>query len=140
MKTSTRLTVVALCVAACAAGAIFSLQPSNPGSRGQAALGLAELAGAYQFASADLPGVDFAKLESIVRADAATRFPNSRIEFGSVKSERGLLTMTVVFFNSRRQTGAFLYSLVPENHSWKISSARRLWFLPPSQVARGLRV
>lgn len=94
----------------------------------------------YKFASADLHKYSFAQLEEVVRADAAARFPNTRVELGSVKAEHGGLSMTVVFFGPNRQTQAVLYALVPHKDSWKISSARRLWFVPPSQIARGLRI
>jgi hypothetical protein len=94
----------------------------------------------YEFASTDLHPFTFAQLEEIVRADAATRFPNTRIELGSVKAEHGTLSMTVVFFGPNRQAQAFIYAFLPEKRSWKIASSRRLWFVSPSQIARGLRV
>ena len=99
-----------------------------------------ELPEDYKFASVDLHNYSFAQLEEVVRADAATRFPNARVELGSVKAEHGGLSMTVVLFGPNRQSQAVLYALVPEKNSWKISSARKLWFVSPSQIARGLRI
>ena len=71
---------------------------------------------------------------------AVAKFPNARIEFGSVKVERGMLIMPVVFFGPNQQSQAFLYGFVPHNNTWKIVSTHRLWFVPPSQIARGLQV
>jgi hypothetical protein len=68
------------------------------------------------------------------------RFPNRRVELGSVKTDHGRLMMTVVLFGPRRETQAYLYGLTAEKSSWKISSTQRLWFIPPSQIVRGLRV
>jgi hypothetical protein len=47
--------------------------------------------------------------------------------------------MNVVLFGDH-QAQAFLYTLVPEKNSWKITSSHRLWFVPVTQIARGLRV
>lgn len=94
----------------------------------------------FEFASSDLHKFSFAQLEEIVRADAASRFPNVRVELGSVKADRGLLSMNVILFGPNHQTQAFLYTVVPEKNSWRIASSRRLWFVPPTQIARGLRV
>jgi len=93
----------------------------------------------FEFASSDLHKFGFAQLEEIVRADATTRFPNARVELGSVKTDHGTLTMNVVLFGPN-QTQAFLYTLVPEKNSCKIARTHRLWFVPPTQIARGLRV
>jgi hypothetical protein len=140
MNAFSRSIVIAISLALCAGGLIATVREAS--SR------VAEFASGadivprddYRFASTDLHNFSFAELEAIVRADAATRFPNSRMELGSVKAEQGLLTMTVVFFGAHRQTEAFLYSLVPKKNSWKISNTRRLWFVPVSQIARGLQV
>ena len=133
--------LIVLATAAVCAGGWVSVARDNVvipfGQSGSASRGLQE---DYKFASADLHRYSFAQLEEVVRADAATRFPNARVELGSVKAEHGGLSMTVVLFGPNRQTQAVLYALVPDKDSWKISSARRLWFVPPSQIARGLRI
>jgi hypothetical protein len=100
-----------------------------------------ELLSDYWFASGDLRNFSYAQLEEIVRADASTRFPSARVELsGFLKAERGAVNITVVLFGPNRQSQAVLYALAPDKNSWKISSARRLWFVPPSQIARGLRI
>jgi hypothetical protein len=140
MNAFARSTVLAISLALCAGGLISTVRESSSK--------VAEFSFGtdivprddYRLASTDLHNFSFAQLEAIVRADAATRFPNSRVELGSIQAEEGFLTMTVVFFGAHRQTEAFLYSLVPKKNSWKISSTRRLWFVPVSQIARGLQV
>ncbi len=100
-----------------------------------------ELLGDYWFASGDLRKFSYSQLEEIVRADASNRFPNARMELsGFVKAERGVVNMTVVLFGPNDQSQCVLYALIPDKDSWKISSAHKLWFVPPSQVARGLRI
>ena len=97
-----------------------------------------EFVSSFEFASTDL--ISFAQLEEIVRADAVARFPEARVELGSVKAERGAVTMNVVLFGSNQRTLAFLYRLAPDKNTWKIVSTQRLWFVPAAQIARGLRV
>jgi hypothetical protein len=94
----------------------------------------------YEFASANVEQPDFSEVEEIVRTDAASRFPNSRIELGSVKAEHSGITMSVVLFGPNHATQAFLYRLEPKDHSWHIARTHRLWFVPASQIARGRRV
>jgi hypothetical protein len=141
MNNSTRCVVVFGSAMLCAAGSIAILSNHSSG-RVAAAESLinADPETNYDFASADLHTLKFAQVEEVIRADAATRFPNSRVELGSLQSDHGGLGMTVTFFGSNRQAEAFLYRLVPHNNSWKIASTRRLWLVPRSQFARGLRV
>ena len=141
MNDATRSIVVMICLGFCAGGLIAtSREPSinKHGSLGSFSSFDAE--GSYQFAASDLHKFTFGQLEEIVRADASVRFPRARIEFGSVKVERGILTMPVVLFGPNHAAQAFLYKLVPDKHSWKITGAQRLWFVSPSQIVRGLRV
>jgi uncharacterized protein DUF4864 len=136
-----RLLVVLTSAAICAGGVIQHNQhASSPFTSGTDLLFGAEFVSNFEFASSDLHKFSFAQLEEIVRSDAASRFPNARVELGSVKAERDALTMNVVLFGPNQQTMAFLYRLVPEKNSWKIASTQRLWFVPPAQIARGLRV
>ena len=141
MNHSIRCLIVLALTVVCAGGWVSVARDKFDGVRGRSAASLnSELESHYEFASADLHKRSFAQLEEVVCADAATRFPNARVELGSVKTERGGLSMTVVLFGPNRQTHAVLYALVPHRDSWKVSSARRLWFVPPSQIARGLRI
>jgi len=139
MNFTSRCIIVIASAAVCAGGWV-SVARENVGSGQGSGQTLGDLECGYKFASTDLRNFSFAQLEEIVRADAATRFPDARLELGSVKAERGVLSMTVVLFGPNRQAQAVLYALMPDKNSWKISSTRRLWFVPPSQIARGLRV
>ena len=140
MNSPSRTIIVLACGAVCAGGWLSAASGQFDSFAGSSRAFRLDVQGDYAFASTDLHKFSFAQLEEIVRADAATRFPNARVELGSIKSERGTLSMTVVLFGPNRQAQAVLYALVPAKDSWKISSTRRLWFVPPSQIARGLRV
>ena len=140
MNAPTRFTIVFSCCALCAGGAISSShrQSIGPGD-GTRTAGFTSL-DTYEFASSDLQKFNFAQLEAIIRADAAHKAPRARLEFGSVKEEDGALVAQVMFFGPDPDMQAFLYILVPNKDSWKISRVQRLWFMPRSQLVRGLRV
>ncbi|HJT81682.1 MAG TPA: hypothetical protein VJ719_10825 [Chthoniobacterales bacterium] len=140
MNSSLRCLILLVAAALCAGGWVSVARDDLDGALGLSASAAGELESDYKFASIDLHRLSFAQLEEVVRADAATRFPNTRVELGSVKGERGGLSMTVVVFGPNRQSQAVLYALVPNKDSWKILSARRLRFVPPSQIGRGLRI
>lgn len=141
MNNLSRAFVIAISAGLCSGGLILNARDSSS-SRTAGLDRFAEISwiSNFEFVSSDLHKFSFAQLEEVVRADAATRFPNVRVELGSVKADRGTLTMNVVLFGPNNQAQAFLYALVPEKNSWKIASTHRLWFVPPTQIARGLRV
>ena len=140
MNYPSRCIVFLASVAICAGGWISTARDRSGGGLEPSDFNAFDPLSDYRLASGDLQKFSYARLEELVRADAAIRFPNARMELGSIKVERGMLNMTVVLFGPNRHSQAVLYALVPEKNSWKISSARRLWFVPPSQIARGLRV
>ena len=141
MNNLSRAVVVVSSAVTCAAGLVWTgLDASPERLRGPATFGELESSNGFEFASADLHKFSFAQLEEIVRADAGTRFPNARVELGSVKAERGRLKMNIVLFGPNQEAQAFLYTIVPEKNSWKIASTQRLWFVPRTQITRGLRV
>ena len=140
MNNSTRCLAILVSAAICAGGWVLVARDNCDGAPGRSGAVQNELNSDYKFASADLHQVSFSQLEEVVCADANVRFPNARVELGSIKAEHGDISMTVVVFEPNRQTQAVLYLLAPDKTSWKISSARRLWFVPPSQITRGLRI
>src|SRR5437879_789176 len=141
MSKLSRVGILLISAAFCAGGLIWSGWGVRPtGALGSELFGEIASPSDFEFASADLHRFSFAQLEEIIRADAATRFPNARVELGSVKAERGALVMNVVLFGPNHDAQAFLYTVVAEKNSWKIASTHRLWFVPPTQIARGLRV
>ena len=127
-------------VAACGGGFISVIQQSDMSDVSIGRLCMFNPQFGYEFASADLRKFSFTQLEAIVRADVAARFPHTRIELGSVKAERNGLTMNVGLFEPNGDCRLYTYSLVPDKNSWKIAHSQRLWFVPASQIARGLRV
>ena len=139
MNRLARTSIIIFALALCAAGLISVVRhpaPEVPVGR----FAIIDLQDGYEFASADLHAVRFSKLEAVVRADAARKFPNTRVELGSVNVERDAVTMNVVFFAPNGESRSYLYSLVPDKTSWRILTSRRLWLIPPSQNARGVRV
>ncbi|MFL6514218.1 MAG: hypothetical protein ACJ8M1_04270 [Chthoniobacterales bacterium] len=141
MNSPARWLIIVASAAACAAGwACVDQNGFGGGAADMNPLVTDDRSGGYEFASSDLYGGRFAELEEIIRADAAHRFPNKRLELGSIRSDHGSLSVTVALFGPNRQSEAFLYSLEPENRSWKVKGAKKLWFVAPSQIARGLRV
>ncbi|MEY2537639.1 MAG: hypothetical protein QOG67_1379 [Verrucomicrobiota bacterium] len=139
MNAPTRFTIVVSCCALCAGGAISSSYRQSIGVGNTRTAGFTSL-GTYEFASSDLQKFNFAQLEAIIRADAVQKAPRARLEFGSVKVEDGALVAQVLFFGPDPNMQAFLYILVPNKDSWKITRVQRLWFMPRSQLVRGLRV
>ena len=140
MSRPLRTLIVVFTVAACGGGLISVTQQSDVSDMSIGCFGMLDPQIGYEFASADLHKFSFTQLEAIVRADVAARFPHTRIELGSVKAERNGLTMNVGLFEPNGGCRLYTYSLVPDKNSWKIAHSQRLWFVPASQIARGLRV
>lgn len=141
MNYLTRILVVVVSAGVCAGGVILTARDTSPDHIfGLNSFADAGFVSSFEPASSDLQKFSFAQIEEIVRADAANRFPNMRVELGSVKAGHGTLMMNVVLFGPNDQAQAFVYSLAPNRSSWKIVSTRRLWFVPPNQITRGVRV
>ena len=141
MNSATRTAIVLSCFALCASGLVSATRewPSDSYIQTRDGFNVDELSN-YQFAASDLQKFSFGQLEAIIRADAANKSPRSRIELGSVRVEGKELLAQVTFFGPDDQTQAFLYKLVPKRNTWKIAKVQRLWFVPRSQLVRGLRV
>ena len=141
MNAATRSIVVLVSVCFCAAGLIVTSHEPSPTNYGTSEFWPGfDTESSYQLAASDLHKVSFAQLEEIIRADVFSRFPRVRVEFGSLKVEHGTLTIPVVLFAPNHEMQAFLYKLMPDKKSWKITGAQRLWFVSPSQIVRGVRV
>src|SRR5262249_2949820 len=115
MNNLTRFSIIIGFSAVCALGLIVAADQGSNFEFAGSAFWNHELSQGFQFASTDLHNFRFAQLEEIVRAHAATKFTNARIEFGSVKADHGILIMPVVFFGPNQQTQAFLYGFAPQN-------------------------
>jgi hypothetical protein len=142
VNAATRFALIAACLIVCAAGFAFSHlargRPSIDG--GDDHLGATDLGGDYQFAADALQKPSFKELESLIRHEGTAMAAHARIEFGSVKMEQRTAVVEVLFFAPDGQVRPFLYKLAPENNSWKVVSAQRMWFVPRSHLLRGVRV
>lgn len=140
MKRLTRTLVVVLSLGFCALGWISMLHEPGEYASDLPRFGTVDPEAGYEFASSNLHKFNFAQLEAIVRADVAAKFPNTRVELGLVKPVRHGLTMNVGLFEPNGECRLYIYTLVSDKNSWKVARAQRLWFVPRSQIARGLRV
>ena len=142
MNAATRFAVTAACLIVCAVGFVFSHlahgRASINGDGGH--LGATGLGGDYQFAADVLQKPSFKELESAIRRERTAVSAHARIEFGSVKMEQRTAVVEVLFFAPDGRVRPFLYKLAPENNSWKVVSAQRMWFVPRSHLLRGVRV
>src|SRR5437763_5043052 len=118
MNAATRTTVVLSCLGLCATGLVSATRERANDSYVQSTGDLSlDAIDAYQFAASDLQKFSFGQLEAIIRADAASKSPHSRIELGSVRPDGKRLIAQVTFFGPDDETQAFLYQLVPERKS-----------------------
>ena len=139
MNVATRFTIAASCFLLCLAGIICSSRQSLAKiDNDDNTRGAIDLAGAYQYAAQQ--NLSFSDIETIIRRDPATKSQHGRIEFGSVKMERGTALVQVLFVEADGRVQPFLFKLVSEKNAWKVASAQRMWFVPRSHLLRGVRV
>lgn len=142
MNSATRIAVISLCALLCGGGILIAHAPrasAKIDNNEQSSGGIDQL-NAYQLAASDAPQkLRFREIESIIRRDPSAKAQDSRIEFGSIKMERGAALVEVLFIEGDGATRAFLYKLVPDRTTWRVSSAHRLWFVPRTYLLRGVR-
>jgi hypothetical protein len=140
MNAATRFIVIAACLLVCAGGFVFShLAHGRASISDDAQFGATDLGGDYQFAVDASRKPSFKELESVIRCERTAMAAHARIEFGSVKMEHRTAVVEVLFFSPDGKVVPFLYKLAPENNSWKVVSAQRMWFVPRSHLLRGVR-
>ena len=139
MNRATRSIIVLLCCGVCVVGMISSWQ-ATPGER-QVTVSETTLdfESNYQFAVNDDDIRNRRELETAIILKTP-KTPCKRIEIGSVRLDRGMALVPVFFFSFYDEVEPVVYKLVPTKNSWKVISVQRLWFVPASQIARGLRV
>jgi hypothetical protein len=143
MNTQARFAVVAFCSVICAGAVILT---KNSGdfikiSRGSASFGGCDLTVDYFYATSGAPlKLSLNQIESIIRDDSVAKSHHGKMEFGSVKVDRGVVIAEVLFLEKDGNLQAFLYSLKHKSDSWYVANAQRIWFVPRSQLLRGLRV
>jgi hypothetical protein len=137
MNSLNKFILVVGCACLCLGGVIYTLQ--NGGAAESAGSESHSYPQSYHPATSELRKCSFARLEALITADAASRFPNRRIELGSVRAKDGILILPVTFFGNR-QAEAFIYRVIFQKNSWQIVTRERLWSIPSSQITRGLRI
>ena len=63
-----------------------------------------------------------------------------KVEFNSLNMHGTAALVQVLLIDGRGIALPFVYKLVPENGSWKVAGAQRLWFVKPAKLLRGTRV
>jgi hypothetical protein len=81
----------------------------------------------------------FKELETIIRRDPVAKSQRGKIEFGSVRMDRGAAVAEVMFVSDDGHVLPLLYRLHPERNTWKIINVQRLWYVPRSHLLRGIR-
>ena len=141
MNGATRFAIVIGCFLLCAGGIVTSSRVQAKIDNDNAQLNGWDPVGEYLYAASDAPlKLSLNEIESIIRRDPTTKSQHGKMEFGSVKVEHGAVVAQVLFVNSDGGMQAFLYELKRQNHSWKVATAQRLWFVPRSRLLRGVRV
>ena len=141
MNLPNRIMIVVGCGLLCIAGAILaSLSPERLTTSNEEFTfsdGIDFARGYRPVTSAEL---DFSQIESVILRDQTAASHQGRIEFGSVKMNGNNADVNVMFFQPDDRMVSYLYTLRPQAKSWKIARVQRLWFVPRSQLVRGLRV
>ena len=87
----------------------------------------ADYPSAYRYAASGMQQkFTLPQFERMVRRNYAHMAAARRVEFGSVRVERGSATLEVFFFTRDGSVRTFLYSLTAENDSWKISGVKEV--------------
>lgn len=96
---------------------------------------------AYRHATSNVQQkLSLAQFESLIRHDYAAMTRADRVEFGVVRVD-GAAALVQVFFCSEDGTiRSFLYSLVAENHTWKIDGVEQQSIAPPGHHLPGLHI
>ena len=90
---------------------------------------------AYQHAAANVhQKFSLAQFETLIRNDYATMTHAERVEFGMVRVEDETAVVPVLFCSADGTIRSFLYSLVAEDHTWKIDG-RRTTEYPPARTS-----
>ena len=81
-----------------------------------------------------------AQFENLIRHDYATMTHADRVEFGMVEVRGSTARVQVLFCSEDGTIRSFLYSLVAEDHTWKIDGVEPQSILPPGHHISGLHI
>lgn len=94
--------------------------------------------GAYRCAtSAFQQKFTLGQFEAMIRRDYAQVTHARRVEFGPVQIRGAAAALPVYFFQADGSVRSFLYSLMAEGGSWKITGAEEIRALPPAHQLSG---
>lgn len=139
MSSVTRIALVLFSVSLCAAGIVIAHR--SPESVPNAVAFDPDLfANRYEQVAHAPRDLAYGEFESIIRRHSTVKSHHGRIEFGSVKMEGANAVVQVLFFAPDGRMTLFFYVLSPKNKTWKVETVQRIWFVPRSDLLRGLRV
>ncbi|MEP6685845.1 MAG: DUF4864 domain-containing protein [Verrucomicrobiota bacterium] len=81
-----------------------------------------------------------AQFEALIRNDYAEITHADRVEFGVVHVEGAAAMVQVFFYCTDGTIRSFLYSLVAEDHTWKIDGVEQQSIAPPGHHLSGLHI
>jgi hypothetical protein len=96
---------------------------------------------AYQHAAANVhQKFSLAQFEALIRHDYAAMTHGDRVEFGMVRVDGATALVQVFFCSGDGTIRSFLYSLVAEDHTWKIDGVEQQSITPPGHRLSGLHI
>jgi hypothetical protein len=81
-----------------------------------------------------------AQFEALIRSDYGAMTHANRVEFGVVRVDGASALVQVFFYSGDGTIRSFLYSLVAENHTWKIDGVEQQSVAPPGRHLAGLHI
>ncbi len=81
-----------------------------------------------------------AQFEAVIRRDFAEITHADRVEFGVVRVDGATALVQVFFYSEDGSIRSFLYSLVAEDHTWKIDGVEQQGVAPPGHHLSGLHI
>ena len=80
------------------------------------------------------------QFEAMIRRDFGQMTSTQRIEFGFARVNGPSAVVQVFFVGESGWTRSFLYSLIAEGDSWKISGVQPMRNAPPGHRSAGLHI
>lgn len=96
---------------------------------------------AYRQAAANVhQKFSLAQFESLIRHDYAAMTQADRVEFGMVQVDGATAVVQVFICSEDGTIRIFLYSLIAEDHTWKIEGVEQQGVAPPGHHLSGLHI
>jgi hypothetical protein len=142
MKTSTRFTILSVCVLVCASGIMVAKSSHQTFGENVPYGRLFKRfdARGYRYAADEPRESDLKQIESAILLHNAVKSGYESFEFGTVKIDGGFALVSVFYFSRDARVLPLLYKLTSEKQSWKIVSVQRMGFATRLHLLRDLRV